>query len=228
MGLRAKENTRSGLWGAAWGWGVWFFTPIGGFFDTKLGWDISAILQPTNMEAFVVGSIAALGITGVSSAYFRNQPTGEQVVRSEPVVDSTQRPVKKNWFSDAELDCKCQDLPSCDYRGMDSETLKVANELREQFGVLIVNSGYRCPEHNKNEGGSESSYHLKSKAMDVRSPTVHPSVMYRWLNAKYPNKYGFGNYEKFIHLDTRSDSWARKSAPVKPWRSYEMPDISLD
>ena len=44
-------------------------------------------------------------------------------------------------------------------------------KLREDWGKeLIVNSGYRCSEHNKKVGGVEKSLHKIGQAADVRVP----------------------------------------------------------
>ncbi|WP_299081673.1 D-Ala-D-Ala carboxypeptidase family metallohydrolase [uncultured Paraglaciecola sp.] len=135
----------------------------------------------------------------------------------------------KNWFSDAELDCKCPDLAGCDYRGMHQTVMAMVNDLRERFGPLVVTSGYRCPQHNVNVGGSSDSYHVKGMAIDLKSPTVSAVELYRYMDNKYPRQYGLGLYKTFIHVDCRSGIWARKTGPDKSWRQFSMDaaDVAL-
>ena len=40
--------------------------------------------------------------------------------------------------------------------------------LRERFGKpIVVNSGYRCPTHNREVGGVGTSQHLRGEAADI-------------------------------------------------------------
>lgn len=53
-----------------------------------------------------------------------------------------------------------------------AEALEV---IRERVGVpLIINSGYRSPQHNKAVGGSKTSDHMKGLAADFRAKTYTP------------------------------------------------------
>ena len=46
---------------------------------------------------------------------------------------------------------------------------QLLEEIRDEFGKpIVVNSGYRSPEHNKNIGGAKNSYHVKGMAADIR------------------------------------------------------------
>lgn len=44
---------------------------------------------------------------------------------------------------------------------------KVIQPLRDAWGPLAINSGYRCPEVNKAVGGVPTSQHTKGEAADV-------------------------------------------------------------
>lgn len=44
---------------------------------------------------------------------------------------------------------------------------EVLDQAREDFGPMVVNSGYRCREVNKLVGGKANSYHLAGKAADI-------------------------------------------------------------
>lgn len=103
------------------------------------------------------------------------------------------------YFTREEVACKC----SCGFDSMDTETLKVADAVREYVGESITpSSGCRCPEHNKAVGGSKKSQHVRARAMDL--PVRDPERVYAWLCAMYPGQYGFGLYKTFVHIDTAS------------------------
>lgn len=44
---------------------------------------------------------------------------------------------------------------------------KVLEQAREDFGPMLITSGYRTPELNKLVGGVSTSYHLKGMAADI-------------------------------------------------------------
>lgn len=103
------------------------------------------------------------------------------------------------FFYRHEVACHC----GCGRDTMDAETLRVADEVRRFEGSAIEpNSGHRCHDHNKAVGGGEDSQHLYGRAMDL--PVRNPRAVYDYLCKKYPDKYGFGLYETFVHVDTKS------------------------
>lgn len=48
----------------------------------------------------------------------------------------------------------------------------VVQKVRDNFGVTIINSGYRGPELNKAVGGSSKSQHCHGQAADIEVPGV--------------------------------------------------------
>ena len=113
-------------------------------------------------------------------------------------------------FSRQEIACKC----GCGLDSMDKETLKLADECRDFVGNSITpSSGARCLKYNnapRSKGGVGSnsrSQHPKCRAMDL--PVDNPKALYDYLCAKYSGKYGFGLYETFVHVDTRTNGGAR-------------------
>ena len=48
---------------------------------------------------------------------------------------------------------------------------KLGEPLREVFGPIRVNSGFRCPEVNEGVGGVGRSKHLTGEAMDIYLPS---------------------------------------------------------
>lgn len=72
-----------------------------------------------------------------------------------------------NYFTKDELKCS-----HCGKFEMDEDFMRRANHARHYARVpFIVNSAYRCPEHNEAVGGSPKSSHVKGMAMDVKVKT---------------------------------------------------------
>ena len=46
----------------------------------------------------------------------------------------------------------------------------VVQPVRENFGVTVINSGYRGPKLNEAVGGSSKSQHCKGEAVDIECP----------------------------------------------------------
>lgn len=108
------------------------------------------------------------------------------------------------YFTDSEVACKC----GCGFNVIDPEVLKIADEVREHVGYPIVpSSACRCDEHNKAVGGAKTSQHVEGRAMDL--PVKDPWGVYSWLCARYPDRYGFGVYNTFVHVDCRYNGPAR-------------------
>ena len=84
------------------------------------------------------------------------------------------------------------------------ELVEVLEDVREHFGrPVVINSGLRCQTHNKRVGGAKKSQHLFGTAADIRVSGVDPALVYDYLNAKYPDRYGVGKYKSFTHIDVR-------------------------
>lgn len=86
-------------------------------------------------------------------------------------------------------------------------TVHVARLLREKFGPIGVNSGYRDALHNAAVGGTRNSLHVKFNALDLRSlasDVVPPEAMWDYLRWHGWNSLmGIGLYTGFLHIDTR-------------------------
>jgi hypothetical protein len=75
--------------------------------------------------------------------------------------------------------------------------------VRDEFGAVIVNSGYRSPVVNAAIGGSETSQHPKGEAADFKTPDADLWEVYLWIIENLT----FGqcifeekNITKWIHL----------------------------
>ena len=54
----------------------------------------------------------------------------------------------------------------------------VLQPLRDRFGPIRINSGYRCPELNEAVGGAQNSHHMRGEAADIYLPTVEKGREY--------------------------------------------------
>jgi uncharacterized protein YcbK (DUF882 family) len=66
-------------------------------------------------------------------------------------------------FKISEFSCKCR----CGFDDIDQDIVDACQEIRDYLGKpLIINSGCRCPKHNK-KVGSSSTNHTRGKAADL-------------------------------------------------------------
>ena len=78
---------------------------------------------------------------------------------------------------------------------------------------ILINSGYRTPEHNRAVGGVKNSYHLKGMAADIIIPGMPAAEVQRHLSDW---QGGMGCYEHFTHLDIRpyKARWYEAKSPT--------------
>ncbi len=107
------------------------------------------------------------------------------------------------YFKREEFACKC----GCGFETVDTELLKVLEDLREYFGEpAIINCACRCDQHNVDVGGAKGSKHKLGIAADIRVKNVAPDKVYVYLTSKYPDVYGIGKYKTFTHIDVRTNA----------------------
>ena len=58
----------------------------------------------------------------------------------------------------------------------------VVQPVRDNFGVTVINSGYRGPELNEAVGGSDKSQHCKGEAVDIECPGVPNYNVAKWIH----------------------------------------------
>ncbi|MDO5757292.1 MAG: D-Ala-D-Ala carboxypeptidase family metallohydrolase [Rhodobacterales bacterium] len=86
---------------------------------------------------------------------------------------------------------------------VNEDALNKLQALRTALAVpMIVNSGYRSPEHNKRVGGAAQSMHLEGKAFDISMANHDPTSFI--TAARAAGFRGIGTYPRsnFIHIDT--------------------------
>ena len=101
-------------------------------------------------------------------------------------------------FSPAEIACR-----GTGKLRINEDALDKLQGLRTTLGKpMIVNSGYRSPEHNKRVGGAAQSMHLEGKAFDISMANHDPASFI--AAARAAGFMGIGTYPRsnFIHIDT--------------------------
>lgn len=74
---------------------------------------------------------------------------------------------------------------------------------------IIVTSGYRCPTHSRNVGGSASDAHTVGIAADIMCYDRQGNLINPWVVASYAEQVGFsgiGVMSTALHVDVRNSS----------------------
>lgn len=107
-------------------------------------------------------------------------------------------------LSSYEFACKCH-YSSCRSIAISNKLIKAYKNFRKALGVkLIVNSGFRCTQHNYDEGGKALSRHLTGEAIDISLKTIDHLTHDEIEN--FAEACGFTFvlfYKTFVHLDCR-------------------------
>lgn len=113
------------------------------------------------------------------------------------------------YFKPEEFRCKDGSSHPEYEGGVHPGLLLVLDDIREKFGKpILVNSGYRSPEHNRRVGGAPRSYHVRGMAADIRPQNLQDlKQLYEIANRLNPNG-GIGKYPSFVHVDI---------GPVRRW-----------
>jgi hypothetical protein len=117
------------------------------------------------------------------------------------------------YFRKEEFLCRCGrcDMPAEVEANIVALVENVLDPAREKFGKpIIVNSGYRCPKHNKEVGGATNSQHMEGEAADIRPTTNCPNYTndlkrLRQLIIESRNFDQLIVYPTFLHV-----SWKRR------------------
>lgn len=115
-------------------------------------------------------------------------------------------------FREVEFTCKC----GCGLNNYDRHSAEMLDDARDVSATpYIITSGCRCENHNRKEGGSETSSHLAnekpSTAWDLRVNTSFERFMILrgLIDAGFTR---LGIAKNFIHVDNDKDK-----APCVTW-----------
>lgn len=108
-------------------------------------------------------------------------------------------------FKRSEFACSC----GCGFDSIDVETLEILEAVRTGFDApVIVTSGARCEDYNRQVGGAENSQHLVGRAADIKVKGATPDEVSQYVIHRYPHA-SIGLYRTFVHIDTRTNGPAR-------------------
>ena len=60
--------------------------------------------------------------------------------------------------------------------------IHILQPVRDQFGVITINSGYRSPTLNAKVGGSKTSQHCNGQAADFESTKISNPNLAKWIS----------------------------------------------
>lgn len=129
--------------------------------------------------------------------------------------------------SDTAIRLGIDNFPRDDYiwENLKNLTVNCLQSIRNQFGPIIINSGYRCPLLNIAIGGSKTSNHMSGIAADIDPfhndvklidilNWIHDNLEYKELVAEYFDKQGWihiahqkGNNKKILKLKDRYNNY---------------------
>ncbi|MEG1737724.1 MAG: D-Ala-D-Ala carboxypeptidase family metallohydrolase [Odoribacter sp.] len=117
------------------------------------------------------------------------------------------------YFSYAELGAA--DAPEQIRRNVARLCSGLLDPVREAIGrPILINSGYRSPEHNRRVGGSPTSDHLRGLAADIRiAGLTGPGIKKLILPAITRLGLTFDQlivYPRFVHLSYRPEEGNRE------------------
>lgn len=118
-----------------------------------------------------------------------------------------------------EMECPC-----CDFDTVDSQLVTLLQDVTDHFDAyIIITGGNRCKKHNDQlrvdyelsdgKHGAKTaanSQHIYGRAADFKlyrvtdRQQVNPTLIYDYLNDKYPNSLGLGLYRNRVHVDTKT------------------------
>lgn len=111
-------------------------------------------------------------------------------------------------FKASEFVCKCK-RDDCGYALFDTETIIVVQRIRDLLGQsCTITSGYRCPVHNKAEGGGLTSRHITGMAADITWKSAYKDLADASFRSHIKNLHwgtklmGIGWGQTFLHVDT--------------------------
>lgn len=125
---------------------------------------------------------------------------------AKPVEKPAEEPAEGwdgiKYFKRDEFRCKCGKYCNGFPAEVDMRLLRIADEVRENFGKRItVSSGVRCATHNAKVGGVAKSRHLSGKAMDFRVSGIPASIVLPYVQAKSGIRYAYAIDSNYVHMD---------------------------
>ena len=105
------------------------------------------------------------------------------------------------YFFEGEFACKCH----CGKNNIDMDLVKNLNKIRKRLGKpIVITSGVRCEQHNRDVGGVEGSLHLYGRAVDIKIPNSR--YLFELLTCIFSFEYfSVGIGSRHVHVQCRRD-----------------------
>ncbi len=114
--------------------------------------------------------------------------------------------MKIGFFDTKEFESKDGKPSPFDETVVKRELIVMLNAIRSRYGrPIVVNSGYRSPEHNAAVGGVPNSQHVLGTAADIRPLNKNMSDLpqLQAICDEMNVHGGVGFYDSFVHVDVR-------------------------
>lgn len=132
-------------------------------------------------------------------------------------------------FSREEMIATSYGLPNEPDRGADEKIRYLANyilqRIRDRFGRIKVDSGYRSRAVNSKAGGSVSSQHLRGEAADIVPKEANIADVYRWIVEESGIPFGQCIWENgglWIHISLVRDGVNNQALTTKDGKRYRL------
>lgn len=124
--------------------------------------------------------------------------------------------MKIGYFDTSEFESKDGKPSPFDDTVVKRELIVMLNAIRSRYGrPIVINSGYRSPEHNAAVGGVKNSQHVLGTAADIRplSKNMADLPELQSICDEMNVHGGVGFYDTFVHVDVRGEKarWDNRS-----------------
>jgi len=175
------------------------------------------------MTLILIGTLLTIFPTMTTSAapitYNRNNTTQKLTMSNGQ---------QTSYFTVGEVRCK-HGGKTCSTTNFqfDSNLVDVLHKIRTHFNKpVIINSGFRCSVHNKNEGGASNSNHLYGRAADIKISGVTPTQIVNYAKTIGAGADTYvGNGFAHIAVSANSNSPTYKDPETKI--NYTRPKTNL-
>lgn len=131
---------------------------------------------------------------------------GEEVMIVSYIAEKEGNVEVKRYFRVKEFACK----DGTPVVFIDDHLVTILSILRTKIGrPVIINSGYRTPEHNKRVGGAKYSYHMRGMAADIKVEGMKAKELAKKLDEIVPNECGIIVYNNWVHFDVRHSKYRK-------------------
>lgn len=172
--------------------------------------DVQRLLNKFNYNLNVDGVVGEKTIEAIKNFQFNNNLIVDGIVGNNTyrkLGNYTYNSLTWNsikYFKKDEFTCKC----GCNLNNINIKLVKILDDIRRHFNSpLIVTSGCRCYNHNKNIGGIEGSKHVFGKAADFYVKGISTSKLLSYCKKLVTNhviRYTYTNNSNMkgaIHID---------------------------